>query len=253
MTNNNKIKETILYQKNDITIKKINHSEYGLLLDHITYENKDIIFSRELTFLEQITKTTERNSETDVMLELGEIFTDMFNKSKEKNEIINDSFTRKKDRMKMFIKTILSNSFSDDVIYNYRKKTYSQIDEPYRYDFLIDTIKSIQKKYPELKENEIENLINVVENIEDVDTKNKLLKEINDGYITIYRGFNSRNNKNGKSYTISKKIAEHFAKRYEEDGCIKRYIVKLKNIITFINTSELEIITENAIFKGCEN
>ena len=65
--------------------------------------------------------------------------------------------------------------------------------------------------------------------------------------IVIYRGCSRHGNKNGSSWTIDKKVADWFARRFLKDGEYGRVYtakVRKKNIIAYLDTKEKEVIVD---------
>jgi hypothetical protein len=63
--------------------------------------------------------------------------------------------------------------------------------------------------------------------------------------VTIYRGCQAGINENGLSWTLNKKKAEFFAKRFSKEGIILERKIPKSNIIAFLNgRGESEVIWE---------
>jgi len=63
--------------------------------------------------------------------------------------------------------------------------------------------------------------------------------------VTIYRGCQAGINENGLSWTLNKKKAEFFAKRFSKEGIILERKIPKSNIIAFLNgRGEFEVICE---------
>ena len=91
-----------------------------------------------------------------------------------------------------------------------------------------------------------------------------------EGYITIYRGYNSRNRQEGNSYTRDKRWAiwfsnrygeeeieiydededEYYYERYDENGYVNKYKIHIDNILAYIlrrNESEIIAMPDDVI------
>lgn len=117
--------------------------------------------------------------------------------------------------------------FSNKYIYDYICEHWSKIENGYDLELLADCL-YWKKTYNEYKV-----------------LRKQLKKQMDeDGYITVYRGFNDYSREDGNSYTLSKEKAIWFAKRFSKDVCyVNKYKIHIDDVLAFItNRGEAEIV-----------
>ena len=115
--------------------------------------------------------------------------------------------------------------------YEYIITAYSRIEDDYGYDILSNGMEYCINKDKSIKEDIISSISNYA----------------NNDKIITYRGVHKfGRNEDGLSYTLDKKVAEFFAKRWNSGGIVNTYEIDINDILAFIDEGEKEIISKKA-------
>lgn len=124
------------------------------------------------------------------------------------------------------------NAFSDKYRYDFICEHWSSIEDGHVLEELAWYME--QYRYSDLASNNIT-----------AQLKRQLKKQMDkDGYITIYRGYNSTSREEGDSYTLSRDVAIWFSMRFRTNvSYVNTYRIHIDNVIAFItDRGEAEII-----------
>ena len=133
----------------------------------------------------------------------------------------------------VFHRMITERNFSNKYLYDFICKYWSDIENGDHLDYLAYYLEQLRYGFCNY---DIENQL-----------RKQLNKQIDDeGYITIYRGFNKYSREEGNSYTLSKDKAIWFSRRFSKEneaGHVNKYKIHIDNVLAFItDRGEAEIV-----------
>lgn len=205
-------------------------------ISFIEYDDGEITFSKhlnDLLFHYKIEMTNDFPTEeiVDAMLDLANKFKKIYDEGMQNdNPERATMFCDKRDKAKQFYYMMINEHFSEKVMYEFAKNSYSSIECNYGYDLLFESMKRYISRDINIKK----------------DIRKSLEGHIKGSILEVYRGINKRNRKDGLSFTLDKKVAKFFADRWKEEGYINKYEVHIDDVVAFIDNEEQEIITKNA-------
>lgn len=236
--------QKVIYKNGDITLTEFSFPNASFL-DNIFYEDKDICFtSDKLTLAHRSSMLSKENNNKiidlnsvsdeqiiDTVLFLADINKKQYEKYQAEGDIFRATiFCDKRDRTVMFYKLLNNKAFTWKSLYEYAVDSYSLIEDSYGYDLLANGMKICIINDDSIKE----------------DIINSLKDKIVDDKVIVYRGENDKNRKQkGISYTFNKKIAEFFANRWSSNGVVKKYEIKIDDILAYIEKED-EIVSQYA-------
>lgn len=239
-----KYENTILYEKDDIIITEYHYPEIPFL-DNIEYEDNTICFTADKMMLAMASKINytkddgtidmniiESKDLIDTLLMVADSNKKTYLEGVNEDNIFKATiFCDKRDLTKMFYKLLINEDFTYKQLYEYIITAYSRIEDDYGYDILSNGMEYCINKDKSVKEDIISSISNYA----------------NDNKIIAYRGVNKfGRNEDGLSYTLDKKVAEFFAKRWNSDGIVNTYEIGINDILAFIDEGEKEIISKKA-------
>ncbi len=121
--------------------------------------------------------------------------------------------------------------FTDRHMYDFICEYWDWVEDGNHYAKMADVLSELRYGYEE--------------SVIDKQLKKRLVKQIDkDGYITIYRGYNSTSRENGNSYTLSRDVAIWFANRFKTNvRYVNTYRIHIDNVLAFITKrKEAEIV-----------
>jgi hypothetical protein len=126
------------------------------------------------------------------------------------------------------IELINDGSFTTDYIYDFICEHWSSVENGRDLGILADYLYQCCNWDPGIGCTLAERLMNQLDN---------------EGYMTIYRGYNEYSREDGNSYTLSKDKAIWFANRFSDNGYVNKYKIHIYDVLAFItNRGEAEII-----------
>lgn len=239
-----KYENSILYEKDDIIITEYHYPEIPFL-DNLEYEDNTICFTADKMMLVMASKIDYVNDDgsinvnniksenlIDTLLMIAKTNKKTYLEGVENEDIIKATiFCDKRDLTKMYYKLLINEDFTYKQLYEYIITAYSRIEDDYGYDILSNGMEYCINKDKSVKEDIISSISNYA----------------NDNKIIAYRGVNKfGRNEDGLSYTLDKKVAEFFAKRWNSDGIVNTYEIGINDILAFIDEGEKEIISKKA-------
>lgn len=240
-----KYNNIILYNKDGIIITEYSYINMSFL-DNLEYEDDTICFTADKIKLAIKSKIKyikddgtidinkiKNNELINTLLTIADLNKRTYLEGVKENNIIKATiFCDKRDLTKMFYKLLINNDFSYTQLYKYAINSYSRIEDSYGYDILAKGMEYCINNDSKIKDN-------ILNSLKDKTDKN--------GNIIAYRGVNNKNRKDdGISYTLDRKIAENFSKRWNSEGIINTYKINIDDIIAFIDNGEKEIISKKA-------
>ena len=239
-----KYENTILYEKDDIIITEYHYPKIPFL-DNLEYEDNTICFTADKMMLAMASKINYTKDDGTININIikskdliDTLLMVAYSNKKTYLEGVNEDnifkatiFCDKRDLTKMFYKLLINDDFTYKQLYEYATTSYSRIEDDYGYDILVKGMEYCINKDKSIKE----------------DIVSSILNHTNDNKIIAYRGVHKfSRNKDGLSYTLDKKVAEFFAKRWNSEGIINTYKIDINDIIAFIDNGEKEIISKKA-------
>ena len=235
----------ILYDKDGIIITEYNYPEIPFL-DNLEYEDNQICFTADKMQLAMASKinyvddngvinmnNVKSENLIDTLLMVAEANKRTYLEGVQEGNIIKATiFCDKRDLTKMYYKLLINEDFTYRQLYEYATISYSRIECDYGYDILSKGMRYCIDKDHSIKDDIVKSL-------------KKYLND--DNKLIVYRGINKNSREeDGLSYSLDKKVAEFFAKRWNSNGIVNSYEIDINDVLAFIDEGEKEIISERA-------
>lgn len=216
-------------------------------IGYVTYEDSELFFSVDVSTLvfnhykgldnvikyEQLIEKAKEIAEEGILNYKVRVYHIYHQGLIEDNPLKSLTYHNKRDIVRQVYLSFMNDHFSQAGKYELLVESYSYVEDGYESLILmLDAFRMGNPNYVKMKV------------LQDLHLDGK--KIVNDSVI-VYRGFNKYSSLEGTSYTFNLDTAKFFANRWDSEGYVNKYCVKVSDILAYISDrGEDEVITTKA-------
>lgn len=213
------------------------------IVTYVSYEDSELYFSVDSTtlvfkhYMENNIKLDSVTALMDKLKEIGEeeilkyrdMIRDHYYKCLQEDDPVRALvYHNKRDKVRQVYLILMNGHFSPKAFYELLVDTYSHVEDGF--ETLVLMMEAYKMRHDEYVRKEVRKAL-------------RQHKGNVGGEVIVYRGFNKYSNPQGTSYTFDYEIAKFFANRWDSEGKVNEYKIKVKDILAYIPSKEDEVVS----------